>query len=52
MNIKDQPHNLAWINEAEQALLKDLGGSGRPDPMGIPAYDFDVTSMMPRTRPM
>lgn len=38
VNIKDQPHNLAWINEAEQALLKDLGGSGRPGPMGIPAY--------------
>ena len=41
VNIKDQPHNLAWINEAEQDLLKDLGGSGRPGPMGIPAYDFD-----------
>jgi len=41
VNIKDQPHNLAWINEAEQALLKDLGGSGRPGPMGIPAYDVD-----------
>ena len=41
VNIKDQPHNLAWINDAEQALLKDLGGSGRPGPMGIPAYDFD-----------
>jgi hypothetical protein len=41
VNIKDQPHNLAWINEAEQALLKDLGGSGRPGPMGIPAYPFD-----------
>jgi len=43
VNIKDQPHNLAWINEAEQDLLKDLGGSGRPGPMGIPAYyDSDV----------
>ena len=41
VNIKDQPHNLAWINEAEQALLKDLGGSGRPGPMGIPAYEFN-----------
>ena len=41
VNIKDQPHNLAWINEREQALLKDLGGSGRPGPMGIPAYDED-----------
>ena len=40
VNIKDQPHNLAWINDAEQALLKDLGGSGRPGPMGIPAYEF------------
>ena len=41
VNIKDQPHNLAWINEAEQDLLKDLGGSGRPGPMGIPAYEFN-----------
>ena len=41
VNIKDQPHNLAWINKEEQALLKDLGGSGRPGPMGIPAYDDD-----------
>ena len=39
VNIKDQPHNLAWINGDEQALLKDLGGSGRLGPMGIPAYD-------------
>jgi len=39
VNIKDQPHNLAWINKEEQALLKDLGGSGRPGPMGIPAYE-------------
>jgi len=42
VNIKDQPHNLAWINEDEQALLKDLGGSGRPGPMGIPAYEDDA----------
>jgi hypothetical protein len=41
VNIKDQPHNLAWINKAEQDLLKDLGGSGRPGPMGIPAYPYD-----------
>jgi len=41
VNIKDQPHNLAWINKEEQSLLKDLGGSGRPGPMGIPAYDDD-----------
>ena len=39
VNIKDQPHNLAWINGDEQALLKDLGGSGRLGPMGIPAYE-------------
>jgi hypothetical protein len=39
VDIKKQPHNLAWINKEEQSLLKDLGGSGRPGPMGIPAYD-------------
>jgi hypothetical protein len=38
VNIKDQPHNLAWINEEEGELLKALGGSGRAGPMGIPAY--------------
>jgi len=43
VNIKDQPHNLAWINKEEQALLKDLGGSGRPGPMGIPAYYSEGT---------
>ena len=41
VDIKKQPHNLAWINKEEQSLLKDLGGSGRPGPMGIPAYDDD-----------
>ena len=40
VDIKKQPHNLAWINKEEQSLLKDLGGSGRPGPMGIPAYEF------------
>ena len=39
VDIKKQPHNLAWINKEEQSLLKDLGGSGRPGPMGIPAYE-------------
>ena len=50
VNIKDQPHNLAWINEDEQALLKDLGGSGRPGPMGIPAYPMIVIPVViPKT---
>lgn len=35
--IKGQPHQLAYINNAEQGLLMALGGSGKPV-NGIPAY--------------
>lgn len=36
--IKGQPHQLAYINDAEQGLLMALGGSGRTV-NGVPAYD-------------
>lgn len=35
--IKGQPHQLAYINDAEQGLLMALGGSGKPV-NGVPAY--------------
>jgi hypothetical protein len=38
--IKGQPHELAYINDAEQGLLMALGGSGKKV-NGIPAF-FDV----------
>ena len=38
--IKGQPHQLAYINDAEQGLLLALGGSGRPV-NGVPAYFTD-----------
>jgi len=37
-DIMGQPHYLAYINEEEGQLLKDLGGAGIPGPGGIPAY--------------
>jgi len=38
IDIKGQPHMLAWITPKEGKTLKDLGGAGKPGPMGIPAY--------------
>ena len=40
INIKGQPHSLAYINKAEAALLKARGGSGKPmkGTRGVPAY--------------
>ena len=40
IGAKKEPHNLAWINDKERSVLKAMGGSGKPGPMGIPAYDF------------
>ena len=37
--IKGQDHMLAYITPQEGELLKAHGGSGRPGPMGIPAFD-------------
>ena len=42
VKIKNQPHNLAWINDKERSVLKAMGGSGKAGPMGIPAYDEDL----------
>lgn len=41
INIKGQPHSLAYINKAEAALLKARGGSGKPtkETNGIPSYE-------------
>ena len=47
--IKGQDHMLAYITPQEGELLKAHGGSGRPGPMGIPAFDEyvdPVTSYM------
>ena len=42
MNIKGQPHKLAYITEAESDLLKSRGGAGKPrkGTKGVPSYDF------------
>jgi hypothetical protein len=36
--IANQPHMLAYINEDERRLLKDLGGADIPGPAGIRAF--------------
>jgi hypothetical protein len=36
--IMGQRHMLAYINEDERRLLKDLGGADIPGPAGIPAF--------------
>ena len=36
--IANQPHMLAYINPQEEMLLRQLGGTGQPGPMGVPAY--------------
>lgn len=38
--IAGQPHYLAYINPEEGALLKGLGGAGKPGPGGVPSYWF------------
>ena len=40
LDIKGQPHQLSYITAEEAEILKALGGSGRPGPMGIPSYQF------------
>ncbi len=37
--IGGQDHMLSYITPQEGEILMRLGGSGRPGPMGIPAYD-------------
>ena len=41
ITINGQRHNLAWINSDESSVLKAMGGSGKPGPMGIPSYEED-----------
>ncbi|MCP4282058.1 MAG: hypothetical protein GY776_18945 [Alteromonas sp.] len=36
----DQPHMLAYINPAEELMLRKMGGAGIPGPDGIPVYGF------------
>lgn len=38
LDIKGQPHQLSYITPQEAEVLKALGGSGEPGPMGIPSY--------------
>ena len=38
-DIGGQDHMLSYITPDEADILKALGGSGEPGPMGIPAYD-------------
>ena len=38
VNVKGQPHTLAYINKDEARMLRKAGGSGKPGPSGIPTY--------------
>jgi hypothetical protein len=38
IDIKGQPHMLAYITPQEGGILQLLGGSGKPGPMGIPSF--------------
>lgn len=40
-SINGQPHMLAYITGSEADVLKRLGGSGDPGPMGIPSFYYD-----------
>lgn len=40
VDIKGQPHMLAYITPQEGGILQLLGGSGAPGPMGIPSFAF------------
>ena len=39
VNVRGQKHSLAYINDREKRMLRKAGGSGKPGPSGIPAYD-------------
>ena len=49
VDIRGQDHMLSYITPEEADILKFLGGSGRPGPMGIPAYDDYDPSQDPDT---
>ncbi len=38
VNVRGQPHSLAYINKDEARMLRRMGGSGKPGPSGIPTY--------------
>lgn len=41
VNVRGQPHSLAYINKDEARMLRRMGGSGKPGPSGIPTYIGD-----------
>ena len=38
VNVRGQPHSLAYINKDEARMLRKAGGSGKPGPSGVPTY--------------
>jgi hypothetical protein len=44
IDIKGQPHMLAYITPQEGGILQLLGGAGKPGPMGIPSFFADDDS--------
>jgi hypothetical protein len=38
VNVRGQPHSLAYINKDEARMLRRMGGSGKPGPSGIPTF--------------
>ncbi len=44
VDIKGQPHMLAYITPQEGGILQLLGGSGAPGPMSIPSFFADDDS--------
>ena len=46
-DIAGQDHMLSYITPQEGEILMALGGSGKPGPMGIPAFDGDGPSLSP-----
>jgi hypothetical protein len=44
VDIKGQPHMLAYITPQEGGILQLLGGSGKAGPMGIPSFFADDDS--------
>ena len=40
INIKGIPHNLAWVNSKEEAVMKAMGGSGK-NRKGFPSYEIN-----------
>ena len=45
VEISGQDHMLSYITPDEADILKSLGGSGNPGPMGIPSFDGAADEM-------